>query len=100
MPPEWAPHRGTWLSWPHKEESWPGKFAPVPAVFAEMVRALAPREEVHINAAPEVEVAARAALKAAGVDTANVRFHPFPTNDAWCRDHGPCFVQRTVAGKV
>ena len=38
MPPEWAPHRGTWLSWPHKEESWPGKFAPVPAVFAEMVR--------------------------------------------------------------
>ena len=100
MPPEWAPHRGTWLSWPHKEESWPGKFAPVPAVFAEMVRALAPREEVHINAAPEVEAAARAALKAADVATANVFFHPFPTNDAWCRDHGPCFVQRTVAGKV
>ena len=100
MPPEWAPHRGTWLSWPHKEESWPGKFAPVPAVFAEMVRALAPREEVHINAAPAVEAAARAALKAAGVPTTNVFFHSFPTNDAWCRDHGPCFVQRTVGGKV
>ncbi len=100
MPPEWAPHRGTWLSWPHKEESWPGKFGPVPAIFAEIVRALAPREEVHINAAAKVEVAARAALRAAEVDTTNVFFHSFPTNDAWCRDHGPCFVQRTVGGKV
>ena len=26
MPAEWEPHRGTWLSWPHKEASWPGKF--------------------------------------------------------------------------
>ena len=100
MPPEWAPHRGTWLSWPHKEESWPGKFAPVPAVFAEMVRALAPHEEVHINAGPEVERAARAALDRAGVGLTNVFFHPYPSNDAWCRDHGPCFVQRRVEGKV
>lgn len=100
MPPEWAPHRGTWLSWPHKEESWPGKFGPVPAIFAEIVRALAPREEVHINAGAKVEVAARAALRAAEVDTTNVFFHSFPTNDAWCRDHGPCFVQRTVDGMV
>ena len=36
MPPEWAPHRGTWLSWPHKKESWPGKFEPVPLVFADI----------------------------------------------------------------
>ncbi len=100
MPPEWAPHRGTWLSWPHKEESWPGKFGPVPAIFAEIVRALAPREEVYINAGAKVEVAARAALRAAEVDTTNVFFHSFPTNDAWCRDHGPCFVQRTVDGMV
>ncbi|MEO6067904.1 MAG: agmatine deiminase family protein [Gemmatimonadales bacterium] len=100
MPPEWAPHRGTWLSWPHKEASWPGKFAPVPAVFAELVRVLSSREEVHINADPAVEAAARAELRAAGVGGSNVFFHPFPTNDAWCRDHGPCFVQRTVAGAV
>ena len=43
MPPEWAPHRGTWLSWPHKEASWPGKFGPVPGIFARMVRHLADR---------------------------------------------------------
>ena len=100
MPAEWAPHRGTWLSWPHKEASWPGKFEPVPAVFAEMVRTLAPQEEVHINAGPEVEARAREALRVAGVPLTNVFFHANPSNDAWCRDHGPCFVQRKVGGKT
>jgi agmatine deiminase len=100
MPPEWATHRGTWLSWPHKVASWPEKFGPVPGVFAEIVRALAPREEVHINASAEVEAAARATLAAAGVPLANVFFHRHPSNDAWCRDHGPCFVQRRVEGRV
>ena len=61
MPAEWEPHRGTWLSWPHKEASWPGKFEPVPAIFARMVRALADREEVHINVAgPDMEAQVRA----------------------------------------
>ena len=49
MPAEWEPHRGTWLSWPHKEASWPGKFGRVPGIFARMVRLLADREEVHVN---------------------------------------------------
>ena len=98
MPAEWAPHRGTWLSWPHKEASWPGNFAPVPGIVAEMIRALAPGEEVHVNVADAaMEASARRMLKAAAVDTGNVFFHHIPTNDAWCRDHGPCFVQRTRA---
>lgn len=101
MPPEWAPHRGTWLSWPHRESSWPGKFAPVPPVFAEMIRHLAPREEVHVNVADAaMEASVRETLRTAGVAVANVFFHANPTNDAWCRDHGPIFVQRRNGGKV
>ncbi|MCU0622122.1 MAG: agmatine deiminase family protein [Gemmatimonadales bacterium] len=98
MPPEWAPHRGTWLSWPHKEASWPGKFAPVPGIFARMVAHLAPHEEVHINvrdAAMEAEV--RDVLARDGQGAVDVFFHHHPTNDAWCRDHGPIFVQRETA---
>lgn len=95
MPPEWAPHRGTFLSWPHKEASWPGKFEPVPPIFAEMVRWLAPGEQVHVNVADAaMEEQARAVLRAARVSELNVYFHHVPTNDAWCRDHGPIFVQR------
>lgn len=99
MPAEWAPHRGTWLSWPHKEASWPGKFEPVPGIFARMVQLLSEGEEVHINVRDaEMEAQARRTL-IAGTRLANVFFHHFPTNDAWCRDHGPIFVQReTPAG--
>jgi agmatine deiminase len=98
MPAEWEPHRGTWLSWPHKEASWPGKFAPVPAGFARMIGELVAREEVHINVAgPDMESDARDVLAAAGVPVARVFFHHIPTNDAWCRDHGPIFIQRDRA---
>jgi agmatine deiminase len=97
MPAEWEPHRGTWLSWPHKEASWPGKFSPIPPLFARMVGLLADHEEVHINVAgPPMEEAVRRLLTDAGVDTGNVFFHNNPTNDAWCRDHGPIFVRCAV----
>ena len=99
MPAEWEPHRGTWLSWPHKEASWPGKFGPVPGIFAQMVRYLADHEEVHINVAgPEMEQEVRRVLADAGAGSGNVFFHYNPTNDAWCRDHGPIFVQRESNG--
>ncbi|HOX21076.1 MAG TPA: agmatine deiminase family protein [Gemmatimonadales bacterium] len=100
MPAEWAPHRGTWLSWPHRESSWPGKFGPVPGVFAEMVQLLAPHEEVHINVTgPDMADEIAHLLKPLELPAGRVILHDNPTNDAWCRDHGPCFVQRTVNGR-
>jgi agmatine deiminase len=95
MPAEWEPHRGTWLSWPHKEASWPGKFGPVPKIFGAMVRHLADHEEVHINVAgSDMEHEVRRLLAYEGAGSGNVFYHHHPTNDAWCRDHGPIFVQR------
>ncbi|HUL70860.1 MAG TPA: agmatine deiminase family protein [Gemmatimonadales bacterium] len=100
MPPEWAPHRGTWLSWPHRESSWPGKFGPIPGVFAEIVRHLVPGEEVHINVlGPEMEADVRGLLRKQQVPQERVFCHHHPTDDAWCRDHGPIFVQRAVNGR-
>ena len=96
MPAEWEPHRGTWLSWPHKEASWPGKFEPVPAIFARIVAGLVPGEEVHINVGDEaLEESARDALRSERVPLTRVFFHRVPTDDAWCRDHGPIFVERS-----
>lgn len=94
MPAEWEPHKATWLAWPHKEASWPGKFEPVPAIWAQMVRAIVEGEDVHINVADgKMEAAARQVLKEGKADASNVYFHHFPTNDAWARDHGPIFVK-------
>lgn len=99
MPPEWARHRGTWLSWPHHEASWPGRFEPVPAIFAKLVGHLVGGEEVHLNVGDEaLEMAARGALAVATVPLDRVFFHRHPTNDAWCRDHGPVFVTRESDG--
>jgi agmatine deiminase len=101
MPAEWEPHRGTWLSWPHKEASWPGKFSPIPPIFSRMVAHLADHEEVHINVAGfPMEAEVRRLLADAGADSGNVFFHYNPTNDAWCRDHGPIFVQRSDDGRT
>ncbi|HET9294185.1 MAG TPA: agmatine deiminase family protein [Gemmatimonadales bacterium] len=98
MPAEWAPHRGTWLSWPHRESSWPDRFAPVPHVFVEIVRHIAPHEEVHINVPPQLIPDVERLLKPLALRAGRVTLHENPTNDAWCRDHGPCFVQRRVDG--
>jgi agmatine deiminase len=101
MPAEWAPHRGTWISWPHKEASWPDNFAPVPEIVAAMVRELAVGEEVHINVADEaMRGSARTELGRAKYPHGNVVFHQHPTNDAWCRDYGPVFVQRTAGDRT
>ncbi|HSJ99327.1 MAG TPA: agmatine deiminase family protein [Myxococcota bacterium] len=95
-PAEWEPHRATWLSWPHNRETWPDALDVVRASFAAMVAALAPREAVEIGVADDaMEETARAAIRRAGWDPdRNVRFHRWPTTDAWCRDHGPIFVVR------
>jgi agmatine deiminase len=95
MPAEWEPHEATWLSWPHKEESWPGAFEPVAGIFAEIARHLASSELVRINVADEEAASAtRRVLEEAGVSLSSVRFHHIPTDDAWVRDHGPIYLLR------
>ena len=93
-PAEWERHRATWLSWPHNLETWPDALPAVRATFANFVHALTPHEAVEIGVADDaMEEIARAAIYAAGADPdRNVRFHRYPTTDAWCRDHGPIFV--------
>src|SRR5262245_39863665 len=99
MPAEWELHSATWLSWPPKRESWPGTFGRVPAVLVEVARHLPGSERVHINvadAAMQSEV--EGLLRRAGVPLGEVRFFLIPTDDAWCRDHGPTFITRGTAG--
>ena len=48
MPAEWEPHEATWIAWPHNREDWPGRFAPIPWVYGEIVRKLAAVEKVRI----------------------------------------------------
>ena len=93
MPAEWAKHRATWLSYPHNENSWPGKIETIFPSYNLFIKTLAEDEEVHISVLDQKmfdEVSA--ALRGIGADMHNVFLHQFKTNDAWCRDHGPAFL--------
>ncbi len=100
MPAEWEPQEAVWLSWPHRRETWPGRFRPVPAAFAAFVAAISRFEPVRINCAAPLRRQARAACAKAGAVLDRVEFVDHPTNDAWCRDHGPIFVKHRRTGEV
>lgn len=97
MPAEFEPHEATWLAWPHNPEDWPGKFQPIPWVYAEIVGHLTRVEDVHIlldDAAAEKR--ARGVLKKTGANVRRVCFHLWPTDRAWTRDSGPIFVTKDL----
>jgi agmatine deiminase len=95
LPAEWEPHQATWISWPHNRSTWPDAFEHAEPVMARAVAALTGGETVRINVLDEAHARrARTFLEDAAADMTQVVFHDFPTNDAWCRDHGAIFVVR------
>ncbi len=93
FPAEWYPHEATWLSWPHNKDSWPGKIEKIYQPYCEFIKLVAEGEKVCINVSDlTMERLAIEKLNKAGVNLDQVTFHHHPTNDAWCRDHGPAFL--------
>ncbi len=100
FPAEFAPHTATWLSWPHKEASWPGKIETVFPVYAEFIKLVAEGEKVNINVVDEkMKDFAISHLQKVRADFRKIHFFFHPTNDAWCRDHGPAFLINTKEKK-
>jgi agmatine deiminase len=103
MPAEWEPHLATYLVWPHNLDTWPGKFEPIPPLFAQMAAAIAHFEPLRIlvNEADAID-SVRAMI--ANVPTPDgsparldrIELIAIATNDSWVRDHGPIFVNRIV----
>ena len=98
MPAEWEPHEATWLAWPHERTDWPGKFAPIPWIYADIVRHLARVERVRILVQDHAEeLAARRVLQESGAELGAVEFFVAPTNRCWTRDFGTIFVKKCAA---
>ena len=94
MPAEWEPHAATWLAWPHEKSDWPGKFAPIPWLYGEIVRHLARVERVRILVQDaDAEHAALRILKKAQVDLDAIQFLRCATDRSWTRDYAPIFVK-------
>jgi agmatine deiminase len=94
FPAEWARQEATWFSWPRPEGiSFPGKYHTIPQALGRIIREIAARQFVHINVPNEnYEYLVKLVLKDCGVNLKKVRFFHIPTNENWCRDHGPAFV--------
>jgi agmatine deiminase len=105
-PAEWERHAATWLAWPHNRSDWPGRFGPIPWVYADIVRKIAAGERVRVLVNDAAHAAsARRHLDRVGVDPDRVDLHRIPTDRVWTRDSGPIVVRtggarggRAVAG--
>lgn len=94
FPPEWARQEATWFSWPRPEGiSFPGKYHTIPHNLGRIIREIASRQRVYINVPNENwAFIVRGVLDDCGVNLQRVKFFHIPTNENWCRDHGPAFV--------
>ena len=93
FPAEWEKHSSTWLSYPHNEASWPDKIEPIFPFYNQFIKEISKGEMVNINVLDRQMLdTVQQQLTENGTLMSNVRFHLHPTNDAWCRDHGPAFL--------
>lgn len=95
-PAEWEPMEAVWISWPHREDLWQGGLQELMGIYAGLASAIATEAEVRINAAAALHPMIERHLIASGVQ--NYHLYDHPTNDVWCRDHGPIFVHREDGG--
>ena len=99
--PEWTQHDATWIGWPYNKSDWPGKFSPIPYVYAEIVKYISRGEKVRIFVhSKEHKLKAEKVLKDCDVSLSNIEFFIKKTDRGWLRDSGPMFVKdgnQTVA---
>ena len=97
FPAEWEPHEATWIGWPHNNNDWPGKFASIKWVYAEIVKYISRGEKVRILVQSKNEkLKAEKILKSVDVDLSNIEFFIKKTNRGWLRDSSPFFVKENI----
>ncbi len=101
FPAEWEKHRATWLSFPLNDESWPGKMNDVYHAFFQFIKIISLSENVAINV--HNQNLAKYVLETAetyNIDLSRLEIYIHPTNDCWCRDHGPAFLKNSTNEKL
>lgn len=94
FPAEWEKHESTWLSFPQNIETWEGdKLAKVYPSYFQFIKTIAEGEKVNINVSnAQTADWMKEELSKINANLSQIYCHIHPTNDAWCRDHGPAFL--------
>jgi len=94
LPAEWEPHEATWIGWPHNKNDWPGKFASIKWVYAEIVKYISRGEKVRILVqSKDHKLKAENVLKSVSADLLNIEFIIKKTDRGWLRDSSPFFIK-------
>ena len=92
MPAEFEAHRGCWMLWPFRLDTWRASALPAQRQFAAVAAAISQFEPVTVGAAAHQYENARRMLPPP------VRVVEISSNDAWMRDTGPTFVVNGQGG--
>lgn len=93
MPGEWEEQRAILLSWPLNPATWEDRRTELEATYAGFAAAISMFEDVKINCVRVEQPRILKLLSEAGADAARIELLDVPTNDAWCRDHGPVCLE-------
>ena len=94
LPHEWNKHEATWIGWPYNKTDWPGKFSPIPYVYAEIVKYISRGEKVRIFVHSKGhKLKAEKVLKDCDIGLSNIEIFIKKTDRGWLRDSGPMFVR-------
>ena len=96
FPAEWEPHEATWLTYPHNDDSFPGKLESVYPSYMRFVAEIAKSEKVRINVPSAFKDRLIQQLHEVNANIGQVEIFERDSNDVWCRDHGPAFVVRDI----
>jgi agmatine deiminase len=100
FPAEWEEHDATWLTWPYRDESFPGKLESIYPSYMQFIKQIASGEKVKINVPNGSQVAmVKFLLDKYEIEEDNVELFIHPSNDVWCRDHGPVFLTNSSTSK-
>ncbi len=93
FPAEWERHAATWLTYPHNEASFPGTMDKIYDSYLKFIKAITKSEIVKINIPDLVyEQQFIEQLRKYEINDSKIEIFINPSDDVWCRDHGPCFV--------
>lgn len=87
MPGEFEPHKGTWMLWPERTDTWRNGAKPAQKTFVEVAVAISRFEPVTVCVNASQYENARNMLPD------EIRVVEISSNDAWMRDIGPTFVK-------
>jgi len=93
MPPEFAPHAGTWMLFPSRPDNWRENARPAQAAFAAVALAIAGFEQVTVG------VPAPLLSLALSLLPPPIRLLEMESNDAWMRDVGATFLLHPGGGR-